>query len=239
MTNPAKSAYETFAPGYDEFTSANNYELWLGEILLAELERHGLRHGRVLDVGCGTGRAFEPLLKRDWEIVGSDISPAMLDRARAKFGDAVPLTAADMRELPEFGAFDLVLCLNDAVNYLTEDGDLERAFTRMAANLAPTGLLLFDVNTLGGFEDMYGAWVETGGVFERMLEATGVEPHLHRQRHFTPEQLESALAAVGLTLLAMLGQREEGKEILLSPTLDEARDAKIVCIAGVCSVPFR
>lgn len=239
MTNAARAAYDTLAPAYDEFTSANNYEMWLGEVLLPELERHGLRHGSVLDVGCGTGRAFEPLLKRGWKIVGSDISPAMLERAREKFGNAVPLVAANMSELPVLGAFDLVLAMNDAVNYLTEDGDLEKAIAAMAANLTPTGLLLFDVNTLGGFEGMYGARGEGGDTFEHVLEDAGVEPHVHRQRHFTPEHLAAAIFGAGLEPLAILGQREEENTVLLDPAVDEARDAKIVCIAGVCSVSSR
>jgi SAM-dependent methyltransferase len=232
MIDAARAAYDTLAPSYDEFTSANNYELWLGEILLSELRRHGLRQGSALDVGCGTGRAFGPLLSRGWEVVGCDISPAMLAQAREKFGDTVPLATADMRDLPVFGVFDLVLVMNDAVNYLTEDGDLERALAGIAANLAATGLLLFDVNTLGGFEGMYGKRGEAGDAFERTLVAAGVEPQLHRQRHFTPEHLAAAMASAGLVSLAMLGQREERGAILLEPALDEERDTKIVCIAG-------
>ena len=51
-----------------------------------------------------------------------------------------------MLELPRFGEFDLVWALDDAINYLLSAEELERALTGMRANLAPTGLLLFDVN---------------------------------------------------------------------------------------------
>ena len=51
----------------------------------------------------------------------------MLERARAKVGDAVELAVADMLELPEFGEFDLVWALDDAINYLLSRG---RAGTR-------------------------------------------------------------------------------------------------------------
>jgi SAM-dependent methyltransferase len=231
MSDAAREAYDTLAAGYDEYTSANNYELWLGEVLLPELEKRGLRHGRALDAGCGTGRAFEPLLRRDWEIVGCDVSAAMLDEARRKFPD-VPVSRADLRELPALGRFDLVLALNDVVNYLTEDGDLERALAGMAANLTPGGLLLFDSNTLASFRDMYTPEAEAGGTYETTIEGPGVEPHVHRQRHFSIEDVRAAIEGAGLTPLAVLGQHEERDAVILDAEVDEERDAKIVFIAA-------
>jgi SAM-dependent methyltransferase len=229
MLTTAREAYETLAPGYDELTSANDYELWLGETLLPELERRGLRHGRVLDAGCGTGRAFEPLLRRGWEVVGCDLSPAMLAEARRKFPE-IPMTMADLRELPVVGAFDLVLCLNDVVNYLTEDGGLERAVARMAANLAPGGFLLFDANTLELFRRTHIPDASAGGTFEMTVEGAGVEAHVHRQRHFPGEQLREALGGAGLEAIGLLGQREQPSRIELREGIDQERDQKVVCL---------
>jgi SAM-dependent methyltransferase len=50
-------AYEAIAPIYDEFCAANDYEMWTG-VLLSALSKHGLEQGRLLDIGCGTGRAL-------------------------------------------------------------------------------------------------------------------------------------------------------------------------------------
>jgi predicted TPR repeat methyltransferase len=232
MTNAARQAYETLAPGYDALTAQSDYELWLGEVLLPELRRHGLiASGRVLDAGCGTGRAFEPLLRRGWEVVGCDVSPGMLAQAERKFGATVQLSTVDLRKLPLLGRFELVLALNDVVNYLTEDGDLERALVGMRANLSPSGLLLFDSNSLAAFRSLYANGAYPGGTFEATLAETGVEPHVHRQRHFTETELEVALAGAGLELLAMLGQEETESRIELHDPVDQARDRKIVCIA--------
>ncbi len=250
MTEDAAQAYEAFASVYDDFNHLNDYEMWLGEVLLPELEKHGLKQGRLLDVGCGTGRAFEPMLRRGWEIVGCDLTPAMLAEARRKFGDAVPLEVADIRELPVFGKFELVLALNDVVNYLLEDGDLERALTGMAANLAPGGLILFDANTLSLFESSFasgddkgmsvGDWrwvgqserVEPGGTFEARLSGGEIPAHVHRERHWTPEQVRAAVEVTGLDLRAVLGQQEvDGRVVLVEP-LDEQRDHKTIYIAG-------
>ncbi|HWB68413.1 MAG TPA: class I SAM-dependent methyltransferase, partial [Solirubrobacterales bacterium] len=75
----AKLAYEAIAPVYDEFTAHHDYELGLGG-LLPELERRGLRGKRLLDVGCGTGKSFLPMLERGWEVSGCDISAGMIER---------------------------------------------------------------------------------------------------------------------------------------------------------------
>jgi SAM-dependent methyltransferase len=243
-------AYERFAEIYDEFNHMNNYEMWLGQKLLPELEKRGLRQGRALDVGCGTGRAFEPLLRRGWEVHGCDLSPAMLERAREGYGDAVELDVADMRELPAFGEFELVLALNDAVNYLTGEGDLELALRSMRANLAGDGLLLFDCNSLLMYELAYEPvvdevekdgrrWTWTGlgredesvPVYQVRIEGDGIEPFINAERYFTIEEVEAAIVAAGLEQVAVLGQREEGTEVVLREPPDDSRDHKIVYIA--------
>lgn len=150
----AEHAYEAIAPVYDDFTAHHDYELWLGN-LLPELRRHGLREGRLLDVGCGTGKSFLPMLERGWEVTGCDISASMLERARAKAGAGAQLLVADMRELPLLGEFDLVWALDDAVNYLLSGEELGRALSGMRANLAPGGLLMFDVNTLHSYRTFF------------------------------------------------------------------------------------
>lgn len=244
-----RSAYDRFAPIYDEFNAANDYEMWFG-FLLPELEKRGLgKAGRLLDAGCGTGRAFAPMLRRGWEIQGCDLSPGMIEEARRKFGDSVPLAVADLVELPVFGEFDLVWALNDVVNYLTGDGDLVRALEGMRANLAPGGLVLFDANTLALFDSHFtgggenemsvGEWrwrgisksAEPGGAFEAEISGNGVETHAHRQRHYPAEQVRDAIAAAGLVHLASLGQREAGGKVVLTDPVDEQRDHKTIHIA--------
>jgi len=150
----AEQAYEAIAPVYDDFTAHHDYELWMGN-LLPKAYRHGLRGRRLLDVGCGTGKSFLPMLKRGWEVTACDISPSMLGLARAKAGDAAWLSVADMRKLPEFGEFDLVWALDDAVNYLLSGEELGEALSGMKANLAPDGLLMFDVNSLQAYRTFF------------------------------------------------------------------------------------
>ncbi len=245
------ATYEAFAAIYNDFNHRNDYEQWLGAVMLPELEARGLRHGRVLDVGCGTGRAFEPLLERGWEIVGCDLSPSMIAVAEDDWGERVELHVADMRELPVYGEFELVICLNDAVNYLIEPDDLERALAGFRANLAPGGLALFDMNALSAFRTTYGreeatieyegrTWTWTGlgdgeaqpgGVAAARIAGDGLaEPVVNRERHYPPAEVEEMMRSVGLERLAILGMREEGTRILLEEPVDEERDYKFICI---------
>jgi SAM-dependent methyltransferase len=147
-------AYEALAPAYDDFTAHHDYELWLGN-LLPIARSHGLSGRCLLDVGCGTGKSFLPMLRRGWRAVACDISPAMIARARAKVGGEVELHVADMRELPVYGEFDLVWALDDALNYMLSGEEMRRALAGMRENLASDGLLMFDVNCLQAYRTFF------------------------------------------------------------------------------------
>ncbi len=140
---------------YDVLTVHHDYELWT-RMIEALARRHGLpARGRLLDVGCGTGKSFLPWLARGWRVVGCDQSPAMLSLAREKAPE-VELLVADARQLEALGSFDLVLVLDDVVNY-TADADHAALFRSCARNLAQDGLLVFDLNTLRGLRSFFSS----------------------------------------------------------------------------------
>jgi SAM-dependent methyltransferase len=247
----ALDAYESFASIYNAFNHQNNYEMWLGQVLLPELEKHGLKHNRALDVGCGTGRAFAPLLGRGWQVRGCDLSPSMLERAQREGGGKVELDVVDMRELPIYGEFELVLSLNDSVNYLLGEDDLQRALSGMRANLAEGGLVLFDTNSRSMYEGE-GAWargtrttVEHDGrcwswraigevepsIHEVRIEGDDVGTIVHRQRFRSQPEVRNVIAASGLECRAALGMEEADGEIILSEP-DEDRHYKVIYIAA-------
>lgn len=250
--DPALLAYEAFAPVYNEFNSSNDYEMWLGQALLPELRKHGLQEGgTALDVGCGTGRAFRPLLQRGWRVHGCDLSPAMLEIAAEDSGDEVDLQVADMRALPHLGDFDLVLSLNDSVNYLLDDEDLVAALVGMRRNLRDGGLLVFDVNSSSTYANGYaedrevefeGArWLWSGrgevrpAIFESEISGDRLQPIQHLERFRSEHEVLSAMKAAGIETLAALGMSEAEGEIVLSSPLDEARDYKLVFIGSPAS----
>ena len=78
---------------HDRFTAANinahrdeffaTGETFIAR-LLAQFERHfgPVNPGRALDHGCGVGRLSLPMARRFHEVVGLDVSPAMLSEAK-------------------------------------------------------------------------------------------------------------------------------------------------------------
>lgn len=96
----------------------------------------------LLDVGCGTGAHLE-ILRRWYEVEGLDLSPEMLEVARARLRD-VPLHVADMRTLDLPRKFDAVTCLFSAIGYVTEPAEMRSTIQRLANHVAPGGVLIVD-----------------------------------------------------------------------------------------------
>src|SRR3954452_21870742 len=113
--DPTIAAYEPLAPYYDRYTHDFGHDPWLAYVE-ATSRRHGLRGKRLLEVGCGTGKSFVPMLARGYEVTACDISPAMAEQARERAGTEAEVLVADARELPVLGEFDLVTCIGDALN---------------------------------------------------------------------------------------------------------------------------
>lgn len=242
-------AYEQLAAVYDRFTDSYDHDAWV-----AGLERiarsHGLRGRRALDVACGTGKSFQPLLERGYDVWACDLSPAMVAEAhRAARVPAHRVLVADMRELPELGAFDLITCLDDAVNYLLSDDDLERAFASVARLLAPDGVYVFDANSLATYRDGFSTratferplaeaiWrgetrgpIEPGALCAASIELLGgAAVSRHVQRHHPEPAIRTALSSAGLACRAVLGQSTGG---VLHEDADEEIHTKLVYVAS-------
>ena len=112
--------------------------------------------GWVLDAGCGTGRVAVRLAELGYRTVGVDADSSMLAEARRARPD-LPWVAADLAALPGLrgllelagldGAhspadgFELVVAAGNVVPLLAP-GTLETTVQRLAAVLAPGGLLV-------------------------------------------------------------------------------------------------
>lgn len=239
----AEAAYGHVAPFYDAFTAHPGYAGWVRG--LADLARaHGAHGARALDVACGTGKSIAPLLGLGFDVTGVDAVDAMLAHARAKLGDRVALHRADMAALPVLGAFDLVTCLNDAVNHLSTAERLTAALAAMAANLRPGGVLVFDTNTPVTYHGFFAGTrsVDAGGArvtwvgrgFDaRTATATATmtlpggvtAPHV--QHHHAPAAVARAVRAAGLRVAACLGQHDDGRR---DPVLDPAVHTKAMWV---------
>lgn len=157
-TCSAADAYNTLADFYDVLTTGYCHDVWLERIEELALA-HGQPGRRVLDIACGTGKSFLPLAERGYEITACDISERMVEIAREKCPDA-EIGVADMRELPDLGQFDLITCLDDAVNYLLTRDELDGFFDGVARNLTAAGIAVFDANSIKLYrEDFAHDWL--------------------------------------------------------------------------------
>ena len=126
---------------YDQII-ANSYDTWYGtaegcivgrivrEAVYSYLEpRTGMK---LLDIGCGTGQYSLDLAGMGLEIIGADVSLAMLEKARVKASEAgltVHFVEADAQCLPFTDeTFDLVLSV-DAMEWVPDfPAALQEAF---------------------------------------------------------------------------------------------------------------
>ena len=252
LESDATRAYAVLAPAYDLLTAEYAYGPWLTAIERVA-RAYGLAGERLLDVGCGTGKSFLPLLERGFQVTACDISPDMVELAQRKAGGRADVHVADMRRLPVFGEFDLITCIDDAINHLLSADEVADALGSMRENLAPGGLLVFDVNTLAAYrqvpdmvvedDDLLLRWrgepaelSEPGGEAEVVID---VFAHLgdglwrrsvsrQRHRHHPIEELCELVEYAGLEVAAVLGQRPGA---VLDAELDEELHPKAVFIA--------
>jgi SAM-dependent methyltransferase len=105
MTHPSRS-FDRAADYYDQTRELPEPIATYG---IPALLQYIAPHGKILDVGTGTGRISVPLLRLDADVTGIDLSLNMMGKLRQKY-PAAPVAQADAARLP-FAArqFDAVL----------------------------------------------------------------------------------------------------------------------------------
>jgi SAM-dependent methyltransferase len=118
----------------------------------------------LLDVGSGTGRDAGHLADAGLDVVGIDVSSAMVEHAvrhhpRARF------TEADMRTFELATTFDVLTCLDSAMLYCHTNTELRGFLERCARHLRPGGLLIAEMRNgaffLGNTELLDGTRTRT------------------------------------------------------------------------------
>jgi SAM-dependent methyltransferase len=266
LQDPTCAAYEVLAPFYNGYTRTYGHERWLANLEAIAID-HGLRGNRLLDVGCGTGKSFLPMLARGYEVTGCDISPAMVERAREAGEGHAEVVVADARDLPVLGRFDLVTSLDDALNYVLSDEELGMAFAGVASNLRPGGLFVFDLTSIAAYRKYFAldmasedgaafyCWrgqadpesTAPGSIVNSVIEVFATDDgecwrrhsSRHVQRHHPPEVVEDLLASCGFQLLSRRGQMTGAQ---IDQVGDDERHSKLVYFArrtpGLAQTPL-
>lgn len=221
--------YDGLAAIYDYLVSGVDFEGWI-DYLEAILTKFDYRAGTVADLACGTGKTTFPLATRGYHAFGLDIAPEMLAMAREKASSMnlpVEFLHADMRDFQLPCQVELITCFHDGLNYLTDHNDLQKTFHCVRENLKPSGLFIFDLNavrwlsgakpevTVVEEEGLTLIWDSsydrdkdiwevrlTGFAMEKEGELYRKFKEVHREKAYSPEEVQAALIAAGLEPLA-------------------------------------
>ena len=151
------------------------------------------REGRVLELGCGTGRVAVPVARAGVEIVGIDRSAPMLARARrrlrrTRLSHPALLVRGDIRRLPfrPRRPFALVMAPYGILQSLTSEKDLRATLASVATVLRRGALFAIDlVPDLPRWSE-YKRHVSLRGRKGRSTDLTLVESvRQDRRRRFT------------------------------------------------------
>jgi SAM-dependent methyltransferase len=135
---------------------ARSYDARLAGTPLLELDlrfatEHFSQPGRLLDLGCGTGRLLLPFASRGFCVVGVDLSTEMLSVARSKAdaaGLSVDLVQANLVQLDMLRdeSFDYAACLFSTVGMVMGMGERRRVLAHAHRLLRPGGKLVLHVH---------------------------------------------------------------------------------------------
>jgi len=221
MSSPLLRTYERLSRVYDFQWTRVAYRYV--DLVRSAAEKRGLVSARILDLACGTGILATSLAGEGHSVLGIDVSPEMIDVARAKAGDLsnVEFRVQNMADREVSEAYDIVTCTFNSINYLTTAEQMIRMFGGVASALKENGVFLFDSNTERLYENHHSGTDEHIFDGEHVHQELTYDPvnleartvfcfsdgsfELHRQRPYDLRALEPLMNHSGLTILEIYG----------------------------------
>ena len=108
------------------------------------LARLGERCRSVLEPGCGTGRMLDAFARRGIEVVGIDVSPAMVELARRRLAGRGEIVLGDITAVDLRRSFDGAICPINTLLHLSPD-ELAQHLALVARHLRTGGRYLVQV----------------------------------------------------------------------------------------------
>jgi ubiquinone/menaquinone biosynthesis C-methylase UbiE len=203
---------EAMVRAYDESLAGTS-------LLQADLgfcEHHFQTPGRLIDLGCGTGRLLVHFARKGFDCIGVDLSEAMLTIAteNAKLeGLSISLLKANLVELDAIAdaSFDYAACLFSSLGMIRGADNRQRFLGHVARILKPEGTFVLHVHNRW-FRFGRGLGKKGNERGDRVMPQAhgGAELTLH---HFTRREATEALRAVYFDAFAVqpVGLDENGK----------------------------
>jgi SAM-dependent methyltransferase len=185
-------------------------------------ERHFPTPGRLVDLGCGTGRLLVHFASRGFSCLGVDLSPAMLDEVREKAErenltiDRLQANLVELDPLPA-ASFDYAACLFSTLGMIRGRENRARFLAQARRILKPGGVFVLHAhNARYCFGWGLGKPGPEPGDRTMPQHRGGAELTLH---HYTRRELLGELAAAGFRVREWLPVRPRADGRLRWPWL--------------------
>jgi SAM-dependent methyltransferase len=191
-------------------------------LLLSHISLHP--RARILDLCCGQGRHVSLLARHGYSVFGVDLSRTLLEIAKFKKNpDArAHFIQADMRFLPAYKKFDLLINLFTSFGYFHEDQQNQLVFHQFQETLKPGAHFLFDyLNSHWIYQNLQPYHKETVGsivveqerqiigdrVVKKIVLHHGDKPQIYHEsvRMYDPDTLLEMLTKASLETVKIFG----------------------------------
>lgn len=157
------------AAEYDQSIASTDLVVFDQQVIARYCKQPGL----VVDLGCGTGRALLPLLKKGFQGIGVDLSRPMLQTLLSKAEQNGKSVWAIQANIVELGCLkdeiaDYCLCLFSTIGMIHGRSNRRRVLEHVARILKPSGIFIVHVHniwfqalTAGGRSWVIPHWFQT------------------------------------------------------------------------------
>lgn len=168
-TDPAgiRAYYDEFADRYERHrrpSKPTGYHALIDDLEVDFLLRFA-SGADVLEVGCGTGLILQRIVDRARSAKGVDLSPSMLEAAKARGLDVQEANAVEL-PFPD-STFDVVF----AFKVLAHVPELRRAIDEMARVTRPGGFILAEFYNPWSLRGLAMRWGPAGSISDRTKES--------------------------------------------------------------------
>jgi ubiquinone/menaquinone biosynthesis C-methylase UbiE len=217
VTGSIRDTYDKVAPSYDRDDNDSKvlrrlfwfvYESLTWSAVAAVLPEG--RSLRILDAGGGSGKYAALFAERGHHVTVLDLSPGMLEQARARFArqgllERGAFEVGSILELPfADGAFDLVFCEGDPVSYCTSR--YREAIAELCRVARPGAYVVLGVDNRQTFFTAALRFGNKAEALSILLTGRGTCPYGLPTHAFTIRELEAAVDAAGADVVEIFGK---------------------------------